>query len=85
MGRKIPESNIFNAKGIKKPKKNKSEKDPLLEHVNERFTKMCSEREPFEAERDYIDAQVNSKSFYDNDGRLIVNAAVEQNLLEIHT
>jgi hypothetical protein len=78
------EFNIYNAKGITKPKENEEDKKDFLIHLKTRFAKMKSEREPFEAEWDYIDAQVNSKSFYDNDGRLIVNCAVEQNLLEIH-
>lgn len=61
------ESNIYGAQGKKQPKPEKETKDDLLVHIQDRFTKMKSEREPFEAERDYIDAQVNSKSFYDND------------------
>ena len=81
------EYNVFGAKG-KEPKEKEEniedEQAELLTHIQTRFSDMRSEREPFEAERDYIDAQVNSKSFYDNDGRLIVNSAVEQNLLEIH-
>ena len=82
---KPQEFNIHN--GYSKRRKTKEEKqtqDDLLVKVQQRFTDMRSEREPFEAERDYIDAQVNSKSYYDNEGRLIVNSAVEQNLLEIH-
>jgi len=80
------EFNIYNAQWEKQPKKKEEweDKQVLLLKIQDRFTKMKSEREPFEAERDYIDAQVNSKSFYDNDWRLIVNCAVEQNLLEIH-
>lgn len=76
---------IFNsAVKEKNTQKKEDEKDSLLVHIQERYTKMKSEREPFEAEWDYIDAQVNSKSFYDNEWRLVVNSAIEQNLLEIH-
>lgn len=62
-----------------------SEADPIIAHVNTRAQKMISARAPFVIEWDYIDKQVNSKSFYDNDGRLIVNCAVEQSLLEFHS
>lgn len=64
---------------------NEVEITDFLNKVKRREAEMRAERSPFEAEWDYIDAQVNSKSFYDNDGRLIANCSVEQTLLEIHT
>ena len=65
------EYNVYNSK-VKEAhsldvKADEDESAFLYKKIMERVTLMKSERAPFEVEWKYIEAQVNAKSFYDND------------------
>lgn len=57
-------------------------KKDTLSHLIERFDDMRSERENFEAERDVCDAQFAAEVIEDNDGKLLINDTMEQDLIE---
>lgn len=73
---------IWHTKKMSKKQQTKLKNEDTLSKLTRRFDDMRSERANFEQEWDVCDAQFAAEVIEDNDGKLLINDTMEQDLIE---
>jgi len=57
----------------------------IIAKFDDEFARMEAARSPYETDWDICDGQIEANTYYDDQGKLVVNPPLEQDLIELAT